>query len=639
MRIITALLFGFVIMCTAAAGTADFNPELLLSVAIGELGYTATNGGYTKYGEWGGKAYGEYCSEFVSWCVSRADELYGTAMLGKDYPRQTSCEDGAAWYKERGRYITANNGLHGEEGQFWLSDGVSVEQRPYIPQPGDLIYFEWYKYNRLDHVGIVEFVTKGADGLCWVHTIEGNNHVLGPTPTAIQRYTYRLDDASIRGYGVRESGLAGYALSKGASGPEVIALQKAMKLLGFYDEEPVGKFGKATEDALKNYQKDRGLQQLGATDAETLRTLYEDVAEAEEAAAQKMQERLESELQKQIGAAKEALASNWFGEFDPYDEETVWNRLIAPITVLDVDQTEKVYLSDGPNGKRKTTKAHRGYFYGESVAVRVLEEADGWAHIQAYNDCDELEDGWVRGYRLKTVTPNQQYGIVVDKQTQTLFLYKEGKLLTSLLVSTGTTKGSNEDFNETASGEYLMCSPTGGFWAGDLWCNYAIRFNGGDLLHLVPSVFTEDGKEDFSRCESALGTRASHGCIRVQRKPNEDGYSHLWIWENLRRIYGIKLIVWDDDGRKLPLTADSSPVYYNPKGGKKYHSNANCQSVKSTYLPLTKITYGDLSKYPYSELIPCGICGAPQRPETIAAWNEAVDEALRQLAGERGEEL
>ena len=63
-------------------------------------------------------------------------------------------------------------------------------------QPGDLIYIEWYKYNRLDHVGIVEFVTQDGDGTYWVHTIEGNNHILGPTPSVVQRYTYRLDDDS-----------------------------------------------------------------------------------------------------------------------------------------------------------------------------------------------------------------------------------------------------------------------------------------------------------------------------------------------------------------------------------------------------------------------------------------------------------
>ena len=154
-----ALLLSLCLLLGCAA-LADDQAEMLVNAAVSELGYTATKGGYSKYGEWGGKAYGEWCSEFVSWCVNRADEVYGTSMLGSDYPLQSSCADGAAWFKERGRYITVSGGLRGEEGQFYLSDGVLVADRPYVPQRGDLIYIEWYKYNRLDHVGIVEFVTQ-----------------------------------------------------------------------------------------------------------------------------------------------------------------------------------------------------------------------------------------------------------------------------------------------------------------------------------------------------------------------------------------------------------------------------------------------------------------------------------------------
>ncbi|MDY5853894.1 MAG: hypothetical protein SPK28_06715, partial [Bacilli bacterium] len=196
----------------------------------------------------------------------------------------------------------------------------------------------------------------------------------------------------------------------------------------------------------------------------------------------------------------------------------------------------------------------------------------------------------------------------------------------------GTTSGSNSDYNETASGEFLLCSATGGFWSGNLWCDQAIRFNGGDLLHLVPAIVSSDGTvKDYSICESALGSRASHGCIRVQRVANEDGYNHQWIWDNLRGKKNIKLIVWDDDGRKLKRLDDDESVYYNPDGGKKYHADARCSSVRSAYLPMTAIGYGDLTRYPYTQLTPCGPGGAPERPETVDAWNAAIDRAYAEL--------
>ena len=307
--------------------------------------------------------------------------------------------------------------------------------------------------------------------------------------------------------------------------------------------------------------------------------------------------------------------------------------------MLGTDQKEKVYLSDAPNGKRKTYDEGRGFFYGASVAVRVIEEQGGWTKIEAYNDRDELEQGWVKSSRIRTVTPNQTYGIIVDKMTQRLYLYKEGRLLTTLLCSTGTTSGGNSAINETASGEFLLCSWTGGFWSGNLYCDQAIRFNGGDLMHMVPAIYSggQDengnpvGTANYDICESALGRRASHGCVRVQRKDNADGYSHTWLWNNLRGQKDVKIIIWDDDGRKLRETDPATPMYYNKDGGKKYHTTARCASVKSRYLPLSAITYGDLSSYPYNQLSPCTTCGAPERPEVVAAWNSVIDEAYDEL--------
>jgi len=126
MRHLIALILSLTMLCCLLmpVALADNRAEMLLAVAVNELGYSATKGGYSKYGEWGGKAYGEWCSEFVSWCVAEADAFYGAGLLGDAYPMQTSCDDGAAWFQGEGRYVTAAGELKNAGAQFYYEDGV-----------------------------------------------------------------------------------------------------------------------------------------------------------------------------------------------------------------------------------------------------------------------------------------------------------------------------------------------------------------------------------------------------------------------------------------------------------------------------------------------------------------------------------
>ena len=43
----------------------------LLEVAGNEVGYTEGAHGYTKYGEWAGDPYAQWCAEFLCWCVDQ----------------------------------------------------------------------------------------------------------------------------------------------------------------------------------------------------------------------------------------------------------------------------------------------------------------------------------------------------------------------------------------------------------------------------------------------------------------------------------------------------------------------------------------------------------------------------------------
>jgi len=315
----------------------------------------------------------------------------------------------------------------------------------------------------------------------------------------------------------------------------------------------------------------------------------------------------------------------WCTPMDITDEEAVWNMLIAPVKVVDAKQKEQVILYAEPS----TDSEKIGVVTGASQAVHVLEEAEnGWVKVETYSSSfhDSKVKAWnkfVTGYlkesQLKTYTPRTDYGMVIDKLTQKLYVFKEGQLFTTLTVSTGLYN-EQQPYNETRSGEFLIISRTGDFKSDNLICAKALRFNGGDLLHEVPHVLNADGSKNYKNCEPKLGTRASHGCIRVQRLKNEDGINMSWIWNNIK--VGTKMVVWEDyQGRQMEIPADDTPVYYNKNGGSNYHNTANCQGVKDKYLPLAEFTYGELENAEYADLTVCRYCYPPLRKAEIEEIN------------------
>ena len=314
----------------------------------------------------------------------------------------------------------------------------------------------------------------------------------------------------------------------------------------------------------------------------------------------------------------------WFGSdfhYDIHNEEACWELLMKPITVLDVGQKEYVYPLDAPDGNKVNNDKLGGFINGASAAVHVLgEDEDGWTLIEGIDYYNRIIRGYVRTRLLKTVTPNDQYGIIIDKLTQRLYVYADGKLWSSVPVSTGLPN-DEQPYNESSAGEYLMVSRVGAFDSEGMICSYALRYNNGDMIHEVPHNVRADGSKTYARWEALLGQRASHGCIRTARAKSEEGLNALWLWDNIK--LNTKVIIWDDKGRKMEYPDDNLTLYYNPNGGQYYHSDANCSSVRDKYLPLTGFPYSELESGDYAELTPCSSCTSIKRKSVIDAENLA----------------
>ena len=321
---------------------------------------------------------------------------------------------------------------------------------------------------------------------------------------------------------------------------------------------------------------------------------------------------------------------------DPAHQRAIWELMMQPITVLNVGQTDHVDPTNQP-GVNRTPYAQNsaGELHGASQGVHVLEEdtdGDGYVLIEAYSNDGTVTDnaymeslnakliqGYVKKNLLYEVQPSTKYAVLVDKLRQKLYIFEDGAIIGQLEISSGLNT-ANQPYNETPAGEFITVSRVGDFISGTMIANYAIRINGGTLLHEVPFRYGADGKTKlYAEFESELGQKASHACIRIQRHANAQGQNMKWLWDNLE--LRTKVFIWDDRGRVMyepELPDPELQLYRNPDGGSNYHVDEYCSGVRARYLPLTgDFTYGDLDKPTFAKLTPCPNCEAPQRREAL----------------------
>ena len=267
------------LLTSGAAESAVIPPEWpvpdyvsnLLQVAGEEVGYAEGEHGWTKYGEWAGDPYCQWCAEFICWCVDQTDQRFGSHLLGDVYPRYSGSNTGRSWYIRAGRYVIRKGPVE-EWGYEWLKGSSSfLQSGDYIPQPGDLVFFTWTSNSDTDHVALVEYCTREEDGSVQIHVIEGNK------PSSVSRDIYDLNYNRILGYGTVHDA-ADITMQFGNTGEKVRQLQEKLIFLGYLDASfESGHFGTATLDALRAFQTDMNLRPNGIANIGTQLRLDEAV--------------------------------------------------------------------------------------------------------------------------------------------------------------------------------------------------------------------------------------------------------------------------------------------------------------------------------------------------------------------------
>ncbi len=280
-RILMALFLCALILPVSGALAAETRIEpawpvpdeiaWLLEVAGNEVGYREGDHGWTKYGEWAGDPYAQWCAEYLCWCVDQVDQQHGTSMLNSVYPMYSGSNTGRSWFVSHGRYVVRWGNLE-EWGYQWLKgEDHFLTTGDYIPQPGDWVFFTWTSDENTDHVAMVEYCTVDDTGRVTIHCLEGN------TPVSVKRAEYDLHYSRILGYGTVHD-VCDWTMRGGNSGEKVRQLQRKLARLGYLAEDQVdGVYGNATAQAVRSYQAANGITVNGIANISTQTILDKEI--------------------------------------------------------------------------------------------------------------------------------------------------------------------------------------------------------------------------------------------------------------------------------------------------------------------------------------------------------------------------
>ncbi len=235
----------------------------LLDIARGEVGYKEGAHGYSKYGEYWGDGYAQWCAEFLCWSVDQVDKTHGTQLLKHVYPLYSGQNTGMRWFIKEGRWVARNGNLDEWGYQWFKGEDEFITAGEYIPQPGDWVFFSWTSDGNTSHVAMVEYAVQNKDGSITIHCLEGNN------PDRVARVTYSTADKKILGYGTVHD-VADWTMRFGNTGKKVTELQEKLVYLGWLSADNVtGHYGINTQDAITRFQTAYDLKVLGIANIET----------------------------------------------------------------------------------------------------------------------------------------------------------------------------------------------------------------------------------------------------------------------------------------------------------------------------------------------------------------------------------
>lgn len=232
----------------------------------------------------------------------------------------------------------------------------------------------------------------------------------------------------------------------------------------------------------------------------------------------------------QYGSATTAAIA--FANGDSGDQAT-WTFIERLQTI---PTTEPLTLDESQIKRVQTRLNTLGYLYlgidgtlGPGTK-RAIERFQSLNHLTATG---EIDGSTLNALFSTTATPSDRpthdYMIIVDISDQRVYVYKwDGDGYDNLVKKMSCSTGSKA--TPTPTGTFKETVRTGARWHNFStyggWAQYAIHIDptGNIMFHSV--LFNQKGGKATSASINNIGSRASHGCIRLPVKDAQ------WLWEN-----------------------------------------------------------------------------------------------------------
>ena len=312
------------------------------------------------------------------------------------------------------------------------------------------------------------------------------------------------------------------ALRYGSGGDEVKKLQSRLTELGYYKGKISGDYLGGTQKSVREFQEKNGLTPTGAADPLTLEALYSKKA----AGAAESPVDLSGFLVDDADASEDG--SDLSGGYVPFTKKLKSGSGGAEVKQLQQRMTDLGYYSGPVSGNfaKQTLRAVKAIQTQNGLKVSGVVDQETWNVI--FNDT-----GIVPPDATPKPSPTPEpvpYAMTVDVTNQVTTVYARDERgeytvpVRRMLCSTGTKA------NPSSVGDWVLNGRHAKWCVFPAWGNsyarYWTRINAYIAFHSV--IYTAVSLDAMKTSSyKMLGSRASHGCIRLTVEDAK------WVYENI----------------------------------------------------------------------------------------------------------